>query len=223
MTKQTKQPPYSCETPWLCSTVESVSDMFARRAPYYDTQMAGIYNGPDIAALALEESGESKDVKVLDVGSGTGLVGQALIARGFKHLVALDRSVEMMEQCASKRVYSENLLGSVEMDFGHLPDESFGACTCVGSFLTGDFVDAWLGLGEMLRLVKKGGTLVVLVNEDEMKKDPCVETMQTLVSAFAKAERQGKCEILREEVIPGYLGECAGHLFVCRKATETKL
>lgn len=45
--------------------------------------------------------------KVLDLACGSGLVGKHLNAKGFKNIVGLDLSPNMLEEASNKGVYSE--------------------------------------------------------------------------------------------------------------------
>jgi len=47
----------------------------------------------------------SGDVEVLDLGCGTGLVGQHLNERGFGNISGVDVSGNMLEEAAAKNVY----------------------------------------------------------------------------------------------------------------------
>ena len=50
----------------------------------------------------------SDDARIFDAGAGTGLVGQALSAEGFKNLVAVDYSAQMLEVARSKGVLARS-------------------------------------------------------------------------------------------------------------------
>jgi predicted TPR repeat methyltransferase len=47
------------------------------------------------------------DLKILDLGCGTGLVGQALYDKGFTNIVGMDISHNMMAIAAEKNIYKE--------------------------------------------------------------------------------------------------------------------
>ncbi|XP_046580272.1 methyltransferase-like protein 27 [Haliotis rubra] len=66
------------------------------------------YKGPVIAANALAKHFGSSipQTKVLDVASGTGMVGKQLQDRGFKHLDALEPAAGMLEQARKKNIYT---------------------------------------------------------------------------------------------------------------------
>ena len=61
-----------------------------------------------MADTLAEQRGLSKETcRVLDLGCGTGLVGEALARKGFKNIVGLDISPEMIKQAATKGVYAQ--------------------------------------------------------------------------------------------------------------------
>ena len=67
------------------------------------------YIGPAVAAEQLtgklEEFGFKKDISVLDLGCGSGLVGEQLHKRGYQNIDGLDLSEEFLEEAQKKGVY----------------------------------------------------------------------------------------------------------------------
>lgn len=69
---------------------------------------AGWHDPLKCAELAKEVAGENAETTVvLDMGCGTGLVGQYLKERGFKNIVGVDASEGMLEKAKTKESYSE--------------------------------------------------------------------------------------------------------------------
>ena len=96
---------------------------------------------------------------VLDVACGTGDMCVELLKRGCE-VTGVDLSEEML---AIAKVKSERLKVKVEIaDAENLPfeDESFDGVTC--AFGVRNFVHLEQGLSEMLRVLKPGGTMVIL-------------------------------------------------------------
>lgn len=78
-------------------------------AEEYDRRMAELgYRGPGRAAAALETVGADKAGPILEFGAGTGLVGQALRARGFATIDGLEPSGPMLALARRKTgIYRE--------------------------------------------------------------------------------------------------------------------
>ena len=95
--------------------------------------------------------------KVLDVACGTGDMVVELTKQGCT-VTGVDLSQEMMEIAKQKAPDATYILADAE----HLPfeDNSFDAVTC--AFGVRNFVHLERGLSEMLRVLKPGGTMVIL-------------------------------------------------------------
>lgn len=95
--------------------------------------------------------------KVLDVACGTGDMAVELLRQGCS-VTGVDLSKEMMAIAKRKAPQAEYRLADVErLPFG---DASFDAVTC--AFGVRNFVHLDQGLGEMLRVLKPGGRMVIL-------------------------------------------------------------
>jgi predicted TPR repeat methyltransferase len=101
--------------------------------------------------------------KILDVGAGTGLVGDVLSRHGFQNLTAVDFCPAMLARALSRGVYKELL----EMDVSQpltLPEAHFDALTAVGIFTEGHLGPACLA--QLCRPVKAGGLLAFSLRDD---------------------------------------------------------
>ena len=94
---------------------------------------------------------------VLDVACGTGDMVVELLKHGCT-VTGVDLSEEMMAIARQKAPAATFILADAE----HLPfpDETFDAVTC--AFGVRNFVHLEQGLSEMLRVLKPGGTMVIL-------------------------------------------------------------
>lgn len=94
---------------------------------------------------------------VLDVACGTGDMVMELLRQGCS-VTGVDLSKEMLAIAKRKAPQAEYRLADVErLPFG---DASFDAVTC--AFGVRNFVHLEQGLGEMLRVLKPGGRMVIL-------------------------------------------------------------
>lgn len=118
------------------------------------------YRAPHAAVDALEQLLPSRDSVILDMGCGTGLVGELLRGLGYRHLDGLDLSPEMLEKAKARRVY--RTLGEADLAACLALDPVYDAVICVGVFSHQrnqpfDLVKLFAGL-------KPGGALVATVN-----------------------------------------------------------
>jgi demethylmenaquinone methyltransferase/2-methoxy-6-polyprenyl-1,4-benzoquinol methylase len=133
--------------------------LFAPLGPTYDRVGAALSFGQDprwrrVLVTRLPQDGGH----VLDVATGTGLVAQALLRRGFR-VTGLDQSPEMLERARARfdgRV--ELVEGSAEsLPF---PDASFDHLTF--TYLLRYVDDPAATLGELARVVRPSGTVAML-------------------------------------------------------------
>jgi len=132
--------------------------LFAPLGPTYDRVGATLSFGQDprwrrflVARLPTDRG------HVLDVATGTGLVAEALLARGFR-VTGLDQSAEMLA-VASKRFGDRVELVEAPADALPFPDASFDTVVC--TFALCAIPDERRAVGEMIRVLRPGGLLLL--------------------------------------------------------------
>lgn len=91
-------------------TQDKIAEHYDELSSHYEQiyLRAGWHDPLKCAELAKECVGDAcESAVVLDMGCGTGLVGQYLKERGFKNTVGVDASKGMLEKSETKGVYSE--------------------------------------------------------------------------------------------------------------------
>ena len=99
--------------------------------------------------------------RIMDAGAGTGLLGAALQRLGFRDLVAVDYSDQMLEIARMKAIYSETLVCDLSRQTAFLP-ASFDAVVTSGT--TSQMPAA--ALREFVRVLRPGGRIVFGVIPD---------------------------------------------------------
>ncbi|RUS84366.1 hypothetical protein EGW08_007898 [Elysia chlorotica] len=147
----------------------------------------------------------------MDLGCGTGLVGEALYASGFTQLDGLDPSQGMLDVARSKGIYGELYCAYVALGDEKLaiPDNTYDGLTICGSM--GVNMVPPEGIYEMHRLVKPGGIIVNVVrqetvNEIEGFKDRLEPMMEQM-------EKDGKWKLVSRVLFPDYLVDQGGVIF----------
>lgn len=108
------------------------------------------------------------DSKILDVGAGTGLVGEELCKRNFTNIDALDASEACLYEAEKKGIYNQffvDVLGPGK--HLNLEDNCYDAAIAVGVF-TLNHVKAEGAMDEMARVVRSGGLVCFTIREDVM-------------------------------------------------------
>ena len=101
--------------------------------------------------------------RILDAGSGTGLVGELLTRQGYNNLVAMDLSSGMLEEARKKNAYREFHQMVMGAPLNYVTD-SFDAVISVGVLTVGHAPAS--SLDELLRITKPGGYIVFSLRPD---------------------------------------------------------
>lgn len=113
-------------------------------------------------AKALDAVAPGQDIRILDAGCGTGLVGQALRSLGYGTMDALDFSAEMLEQARGKGIYD----GHMQADLGNrldIPDNAYDAVVCCGTFTYGHVRAS--AFDELVRVTRPEGHVIFTIRE----------------------------------------------------------
>ena len=119
------------------------------------------YNAHIQTAEALEAQVKDIGIKIIDLGCGTGLLGKELHNRGFIDIDGVDFSQGMLEKARALNVY-QNIFCMDLSRRTDLPEDHYDAAVCAGLFGAGH-----LGaedVSEMIRIVKPGGWIIMLMN-----------------------------------------------------------
>ncbi len=148
---------YSLKTP-----SDSIN-LYKKWAKTYDKDFALNHNylsPKKISEFFLEKSKDT-DTPILDVGAGTGLVGEFLKLKNKKDIIGIDISSEMLYQAKLKKCYSSLIEADITKKIP-LKDNVIGAVVSAGTFTHGhvgpDTFD------ELLRITKPGGLFVLSIN-----------------------------------------------------------
>lgn len=148
------------------SKKKQVTEMFDGISTEYDALNRKVSLGIDVkwrrrvVDLLIPKKPES----ILDIATGTGDLALALSATKASRIIGLDISAGMLS-VGKDKVKAENLENTIEMVIGDsealtYEENSFDAVTV--AFGVRNFENLELGLSELFRVLKPGGTLVVL-------------------------------------------------------------
>ena len=119
------------------------------------------YQAPYNAAKLFNKHSNNKNMKILDAGCGSGLVGSELKKIGFNNLYGADFSEDMINQ-VPKKIYKNLDLIDLNKPTKYSKN-TFDAIICVGTFTYGHVkADA---LNEFIRIIKKNGLICFTINE----------------------------------------------------------
>jgi len=94
------------------------------------------YTGHLIAAHALAEFAPDTAASMIDIGCGTGLVGQTLKTLGYRYIDGIDFSEEILNVARPKGIYGKLVSGDL-MKKTVIETNAYQAAVCTGSFAPG--------------------------------------------------------------------------------------
>ncbi len=161
---------------------EDARRLYGDWATSYDQELVeeNHYTGPELAAAVLARELADRNTRIIDIGCGTGLVGEHLKAHGFSTIDGLDLVPEMLAVAGKKGAY-RRLIEADLLKGAPLPANSYDAAISVGTFTHNHIGPA--GLDEVLRLVRPGGLFVVMINVEAYASDGYEPTFDQLMKA----------------------------------------
>ena len=97
----------------------------------------------------------SKNIKILDAGAGTGIIGEMLVQLGYKHIDALDISQKMLDIAAEKNVYKRLICAPLsEVRVNEIQTAEYDVVLCAGTIVYGQAKP--VALEECVRHVRPG-------------------------------------------------------------------
>ena len=155
---------YALETP------EDSINLYKKWAQTYDKDFAlnSNYQSPNKISSLFIQNSKITDTPILDVGAGTGLVGELLNIKGKKEIIGIDISAEMLEQAKLKECYSSLIEADITKKIP-LKDNSIGAVISAGTFTHGHVGPK--AFDELLRIAKPGSLFVLSINSKVFIKE----------------------------------------------------
>lgn len=168
---------------------------------YDEDHVAMTYKGPSEAAKAVAELfPKQKDVHILDIAAGTGLVGEELNKLGFTNIEALDPSEPMLSVAKSKGIYRKLYCEYLTDEPLYIAQDTYDVIVSSGALGNGHVPCG--AFKEMIRLVKPGGYIVMATTPTHIKED--AEYRGKLEPFMAELETNGAWKFVKREVVPKY-------------------
>ncbi len=174
-------------------------------ASFYESDLLDKYGyvSPKISAEAFYQALPDPALKIIDYGCGTGLVGQAMQALGYRCIDGIDISEGMLAQARSKNVYQQLFCGDLTQAID-LPDEHYDGGLCVGSMGAGH-IDAG-HVQSLLQPIKNSGLFVLYMNDMHYQSEGFADQFKQLEARGVwRIERQERSNYMSELDRPGWL------------------
>ncbi len=183
----------------------SAAQKFSEWSDSYDQSMKDYkWCGPDVMMKALADRVDwcRPDLKILDVGIGTGLLS-ARIRQDNKaaHIAGIDVAEGMIAQCQGKNIVDDLKLVDLEREALPYDDHEFDAVLSCGVF---EFIEnPQAVIKEMVRVVKPGGVIAFTTEPSSSflsKISRLWSALLYLLSSFRRFERSKHYEREKEGI-----------------------
>ncbi|MCC0016734.1 MAG: class I SAM-dependent methyltransferase [Rhodobiaceae bacterium] len=169
----------------------AIRGLYSIWAATYDKMLVAMlgYQAPDFVARALAPLLPEGEIRVLDVGCGTGLTAEALLAHRKVEVDGIDFSPEMIERARGKGIYGEFFRADVTRPLP-IPAGTYDAAISSGLFTHGH-VGAE-AIPHVLKAIRPGGLFAFSVYWKVWDRGGFSKML-------AKLEAGGEIEILHNE------------------------
>ena len=204
----------------LAGDTEKLEKYYAGWAERYDNDVKNEeYGGPKaIASIALMVADtylcrESKTIRVLDAGCGTGLGGIELKEKGFETIDGFDLSQEMCDIARETGAY-EKLAANVDLNVDTAPvfDEKYDLIVCCGVFTLGHVEPH--GLKRLVSYLSDDGYLVTSTRNSYLEGTDFATASKTF-------EEDGDLHLVTTMPDARYIAEEGAHYWVYGKGRKS--
>lgn len=137
--------------------------------------------------------GANKNIKILDAGAGTGIIGEMLVKQGYTNVDALDISQKMLDIAIKKNVYKRFICAPLsDVRIGQIQTAEYDVTLCAGTIVYGQAKP--VALDECIRHVRPGGLFIFSIRADSF--DPKELGYST---KFEELEKLGKWSLVNRE------------------------
>ncbi len=150
----------------------------------------------------------NKEIKILDAGSGTGLMGKLLHGAGYRNIDGCDLSTKMIMEARRTGAY-RRLIPKADLTkrVKSIDDNQYDVTVCCGVF-AGPMPS--IGLNELTRVTRPGGAIVL-----STRRDYCENTdFQSRVDALQRERRVELVHLLSDQP---YIENETGHFWTLAK------
>lgn len=179
-----------------------------------DLVIVGNYTGHIKCVEAFVKLGLNRNVTILDLAAGTGLLGTEVGKHGYENVDGLDASLGMLGQARKQATYRDYIVAMVD-GLGSIPinDETYDVVMSSNGFAPGQIYPT--AIPEILRVMRPGGYLLWTMREGYQQRS---QKFALLDAEIKDLENTGSAELVVGPVIfENFVLEHPGKFYMLRK------
>ena len=181
------QSSYRLQSAYAAKDGQEAAELYDSWAEDYERRVSSWgYITPAVVAWFLGRYVTPEDGTVLDAGAGTGLMGLVLAPLGYRDLIGIDVSRDMLEYAREKGVYRDLR----QMELGgrlDLPSDAFAVVVAAGVFAAGHAPPE--SFEDLIRVTRPGGYVIFSVRTDVYLEGGFKEKQEAL-------QREGRWQLV---------------------------
>ncbi|KAK3873955.1 hypothetical protein Pcinc_021068 [Petrolisthes cinctipes] len=196
-------------------TPEQVAAKYDDWSSNYEEMLNNRYKAPHIAVdeiANLVPEDQRKNIRVMDVAAGTGLVGIKLREIGFKNIDALEPSEGMIQLLKDTGVYNLKYQEFIGHGKSTVPADTYDLVVIAGGM--GHSHIPVSGVDDLVRVAKPGGLVVIVMRLEFLT---AVEEYRDKLEPYLdQLEQRGVWHKESRKIVPNYFFEKEGIVFSYR-------
>jgi len=180
-----------------------------------DLVIVGNYTGHIKCVEAFVKLGLNRNIAILDLAAGTGLLGSEVGKHGYDNVDGLDSSLGMLGQARKQSIYRDYIVAMVD-GLGSIPinDETYDVVMSSNGFAPGQIYPT--AIPEILRVMRPGGYLLWTMREGYQQKS---QKFALLDAEIKDLENTGSAELVVGPVVfENFVLEHPGKFYMLRKS-----
>ncbi|XP_071949143.1 methyltransferase-like protein 27 [Antedon mediterranea] len=184
------------------NTQEKLEQFFDDLAPNYDKMaVTSGYVGPSVTSTLLQKYVTSKEAWIMDIASGTGLVGECLANSGYTNIDAVDGSASSIEEALKKNVYTNLYVQWLGGDNKlNIENDTYDAIVCTGAFAANQLKSDVFP--DFIRITKPGGYILINMRTQWLELEASYAEGK-LEGDMVKLENDGKWKLVEKHNYDG--------------------
>jgi len=179
-----------------------------------DLVIIGNYTGHIKCVEAFLKLELNRNISILDLACGTGLLGAEVGSHGYELVDGLDASLGMLGQARKAGIYRDYIVAMVD-GLGSIPinDETYDVVMCSNGFAPGQIYPS--AIPEILRVMRPGGYLLWTMRDGYQTKSQRFALLDAEINDLTKT---GAAELVVGPVVfEGFCLEDPGKFYMLRK------